>query len=221
MPAEINYKKKYLEIRSKYMNDVDIAFRLGVEQGMQQAQQQQALDAEAKANESEMRLKEASMGGGSGDPNSDPNKIPGEGGPNDGTPKEDIAGEPDAPPQQGAGQSSELDQHIGKLEGMLGGEANPEIKKSLQAIVSLHKAEKQSRELKKSQAAIAGIAKALHKPSFKLGVQASANLDDNAKKAVSMQHKIVNEIMKSWSAEEQKAHNSIESILNVEGLLKE
>jgi hypothetical protein len=207
------------------MNDVDIAFRLGVEQGMQQAQQQQALDAEAKANESEMRLKEASMGGANGDPN----KLPGEEGPNDGTPKEDIAGEPDNQPAGMNGtvqpgqeaQNSELDQHIGKLEGMLGNESNPEIQKSIQAIVSLHKAERQSRELKKSQAAIAGIAKALHKPSFKLGVQASANLNDDAKKAVSMQHKIVNDIMKAWGSEEQKAHNSIESILNIEGLLKE
>ena len=75
--------------------------------------------------------------------------------------------------------------------------------------------------MKKSQDAVSGIAKALHKPAYKMSVQASHNLNDNAKKAVSMQHKIVTDIMKSWEKQETKAANSIESILNVENLLKE
>ena len=73
--------------------------------------------------------------------------------------------------------------------------------------------------MKKSQAAIDGIVKSLHKPAFKIGVQASHNLNDNAKKSVSMQHKIVTDIMKAWNDEENKAKNSIENLLNIEGLL--
>jgi len=214
-----NYKKKYLDLRSKYINDLDMAFRLGVEQGMQQAQQQQSLDAEARANEKEMQMHQASMGGGANPENPNANQEPGAG------PSQDApSAAPEANPMdamQSEQRGSELDQHIGKLEGMLGSDSSPEVQKSLNAIVSLRKDEKMAAELRKSQASISAIAKNLHKPAFKLGVQASHNLNDNAKKSVSMQHKIVNDIMKSWKTEEQKAASQIENILNVENLLKE
>lgn len=223
MPEEINYKNKYKELKLKYMNSVDIAFRLGFEQGAQQAQQQQALDAQAQAQQMQHEQSMAEIGGMAGE-------QPGEGQPpqlgqESGQPKESGQQPPGV---EGAG-GSELDQHITKLESMLGGskEKSPEssevqeIKKSLEAIKSLRKAEKFAMEMKKSDQAVKGIVKALHKPSFKVGVQAQHNMTDNAKKAVSLQHKIVNDIMKSWKNEEEKASNSIESILNIENLTKE
>lgn len=208
MPAEINFKNKYLELRSKYIADVDMAFRLGMEQGMQQAQQQQALDAQAQAQEAEQQQKLAEANGMGGEQ------------PEDGQPPQEGE-QPAQPGMEGQG-GSELDQHINKLESMLGGsEQSPEIKKSLEAIVSLRKAEKLAVELKKSDMAIKGIAKALHKPSFKIGVQAQSNMTNNAKKSVSMQHKIVNDVMKAWKEEESKADNKIENILNIENLIGE
>jgi hypothetical protein len=222
MPAEINYKKKYLELRSKYMGDIDIAFRLGVEQGLQQAQQQQAQEAEARADQKEMQMQQMSMqaDGQDGSEGAEPSE--------EGAPDSGEGGIPGPGPEQAGSQppgmgdqtqGSELDGHISKLEGMLGSGADPEVKKSLEAILSLRKAEKQAIELKKSQAAISGIAKALHKPAFKMSAQASHNLNDNAKRAVSTQHKIVTDIMKAWKEEESKAEKSIDNILNVEGLL--
>lgn len=202
-----DYKKKYLELRTKYINDLDAAFRLGVEAGAQQAQQQQTLDSETKMHEEKMQTQQIQAGG-----------LAGGASPEEGTPSEGAPQQPgmDAQAHQ---QGSELDQHIGKLEGMLGSDKNPEIQKSLNAIVSLRKSQKEAEEMKKSQSAIQGIAKALHKPAFKIGQQASHNLSDNSKKAVNMQEKIVNDIMKTWSNQETKAKNSIANILNVEGLL--
>ena len=224
MNAEINYKKKYLELRAKYIGDLDMAFRLGVEQGMQTAQQQQAVEAQAKAEQMQMKQQQMAMqaqnGGEEGGPPkpNKPGETPDSEGPDMGEPSTPESGMGDIQAQQ---RSSELDQHIGKLEGMLGSNSDPEVKKSLDAILNLRKAEKLAMDMKKSEEAIKGIAKALHKPAFKVGVQANHNLSSNAKEAVSMQHKIVNDIMKSWAAEESRAEKDIKNILNVENLLGE
>lgn len=218
---EINYKKKYLELRAKYIADLDMAFRLGMEQGQQQAQQQQALEAQAQAQEMEQQQKLAEAGGMGGQP--------GQPGQEAGQPPQAGQEAPSAeqPSEVESPNGSELDQHISKLETMLGSttekspEQNADIKKSLDTIKSLRKAEKFAVEMKKSDMAIKGIAKALHKPSFKIGVQAQHNLTDNAKKAVTLQHKIVNDIMKAWKEEETKAGHDIKNILNVESLIKE
>lgn len=231
MPASINYKNKYIELRTKYIADMDVAFRLGFEAGGQQAQQQQAMDAQAQAQEAEMRMQEAQaagmngQGGAGGPPGDEGGGNPMEGGSPEGNAPEganpmDGGGQPpggQAPTV--AGQPSELDQHIGKLEGMLGS-ASPEVKKSLQDIISLRKTEKLAYDLKKGDLAIKGIVKALHKPAFKMSVQATHNMNDSAKRAVTLQHKIVNDVFKSWQEEEAKASKDIANILNVEGLLK-
>jgi hypothetical protein len=40
--SKVNWKDKYMELRSKYMNATDVAFRLGVEEGQKNAQFEQA-----------------------------------------------------------------------------------------------------------------------------------------------------------------------------------
>lgn len=211
MSAEINYKNKYMELRAKYMNDLDMAFRLGFEQGGQQAQQDQMAQQQADQQAMEAQMQAQDAGG-----------MPGEGGApgQPGQPGQEAGG---APGQPGEAGGSELDQHIGKLESMLGkpGGAKPEdIQKSLQELKAFRKAELQSIELRKSAAAIKGIAKALHKPQFKMSVTASHNLKDNAKQAVSMQHNIVKDVMAKMEAEERRAATDISKLLEVEGLTK-
>jgi hypothetical protein len=211
MPAEINFKKKYLELRSKYIADLDMAFRLGVEQGAQQAQQQQG-----QMNQEKLQQQQLEAGGMAGQhAPEEESEAPGQQ-----EPKNDEMPEEGAQPAMET-NGSELDQHINKLESALGSSASPEVKKSLEIILSLRKAEKQALEMKKAERAIPGIVKALHKPAFKMGVQAFHNLSDNAKQTVTLQHKIVNDVMKAWADEESKASNELESILNIENLLKE
>lgn len=199
---EINYKQKYLELKQKYMNAVDTAFRLGYEQGSSDAQQQAMQDQMAAQQAAE---EAAAQGGG----------MPGEEG---GAPAEGAPGEEQAPESANPG-GSELDQHIAQLESMLGkseltGEDLAELKKSVDSL-------KQGIEIRKSEKAIKGIAKALKTPkSFQLSKTAAANLTPTAKAAVSMQEKIVTDVMKAWEEEEQLAKGGISGILAKEGLLK-
>lgn len=204
MSNQINYKQKYMELKQKFMESVDAAFRLGFEQGSVQAQQDQMMQQQQQAQEAEQAAA-AGMGGGA------EGSQPG---------AEQMAnpnGADSAVSENPAG--SEFDQHIAKLESMIAKtETTPEdLKKAVGELQSLRKSmkasEEQAREMKKSQAAIPGIVKALHKPAFKIGAQASHNMNANAKAAVGMQHKIVTDIMKSWEDEEKRATSSIQKII--------
>ncbi len=215
MSAEINYKNKYIELRSKYMNDLDMAFRLGMEQGMQQAQNDQAAQAQAE----QQQLDQMAAGGAPGQPGQ-----PGQEGnaPGQPQPGQEQLGQPGQEAQPGqdpmAGQPTELDQHISKLEGMIAKSEDQELKNTLQGLVSLRKSELQKIQFSKSEQAIKGIVKALHKPTFKMGAVAVNNLSTSAKLAASAQHKIVNEVMEKFEVEEKRASAGIKDILNLEGL---
>lgn len=223
MPAEINFKKKYLELRTKYINDIDMSFRLGMEQGLQQAQQQQALEAQSQVQEHKAQMEQMQASGGTPQQPGQPSEQPGQ--PTVQPGSGETAGAQS--PGMESPQSSELDQHIDKLQGMIGGnspaENSPEaaIQKSIEAIVSLRKEEKLFIEMKKAEQAIAGISRALHKPELKLGIQASHNLQESGKQAVSMQVKIVNDVMESWEKEEAKAGKDIKAILGLEHVLED
>jgi hypothetical protein len=199
---EINYKQKYLELKQKFMNSVDTAFRLGYEQGQSDAQMQAMQEQQAQ----QAAMEQAALAGqGQG--------APGEGG----APAEGGAPGEAAPEAAGQEGGSELDQHISQLESMLGkseltGEDLEAIKKSIDSL-------KMGIELKKSDKAIKGIVKAINKTPV-IGKRASANLNPQAQAAVTMQHEIVNGIMKSWEEEETKASRSIVDILANQGLAK-
>lgn len=212
MSSQVNYKQKYEELKLKFMESVDTAFRLGFEQGsvqgMQDAQmQQQQMQAEQDAQ----MQQNAGIGQGQGSEGSpagtEQMENPNGGGIEDVPDSENPAG-------------SELDQHIAKLESMVSKSETPfaDLAKTLSELKSIRKAELAkvsfNREMKKSTQAISGISKALHKPAFKLGVQASHNMNSNAKQAVGMQTKIVDDIMKSWEEEEKSATSDIQKILN-------
>lgn len=206
----INYRQKYQELKMKFMESVDTAFRLGFEQGQVQAQQDQMLQQQQAQQEAEQNA----IGQGNGAEGSPAGKEQ-MANPNGG---EVAQAEPDSQNPEG----SELDQHIAKLESMLGKSetSQDDLKKAVEGIKSLRSAIAMNNEMKKSYKAIPAIAKALHKPAFKIGQQASHNMNSNAKQAIGMQEKIVTDIMKSWADEEQKASKDIKSILSVEGLVK-
>jgi len=215
MSNQINYKQKYQELKMKFMESVDAAFRLGFEQGAVQAQQDQMMQQQQQQQEQDAAMQGQQPGQGFGAEGSpagaEQQANPG----GDAAP----AGLQDSEHPDG----SELDQHIAKLESMLKSEtpANPaDLILLTSKIQSLRKSMTQEIELKKSARAIPAIARNLHKPAFKIGVQASHNMTSNAKAAVGMQEKIVTDIMKSWEEEEQKASSSIKKILSVDNLSK-
>lgn len=223
---EVDYKKKYHALRLKFTESMDMAFRLGYESGQKDAQVDQAVQAAADAQA-------AAAGAGQ--------QVDEEGNPIEGNqPGEESGQEPGQPgqpgeesgqPMAGAPNQSELDQHIAKLEGLVstpGAASEPaaqeEIKKSLAGIKAFQLKKSQFDQLAKSQKAISGIAKALKGPAkhdLKVGIVASHNLDGNQKKALSMQEKMVEGIMKSWAQEEVGLVKSVSNIVATAGLKKD
>jgi len=199
--AEINWKSKYTELKAKYMNAVDAAFRIGMEQGMQQAQMQQMQDQAAQQQAAE----QGDQGGQDGQPGQ-------EGAPQEGGQPQDS----EHP------QGSELDQHISTLEGMLGKSELDEkdiaaMKKSLADI-------RFGFEMKKSDRAAKGIAKALAPRTYgpaKISATAEHNLTPTAKAAIHGQAKIVADIMSQWDSQEPELSKSIIDIVAREGLKKD
>lgn len=224
MPAEINFKNKYLELRSKYIADLDMAYRLGFEAGGQQAQQQRAIETDAQNQQAEMQRQDlqAEAKGQNGEPQD--HEMGSHVGGHPGKPNENPSQE-GQPTTGTSGNGSEIDQHINKLQGMIGKGHSPQLQKSIEeelsSIVELRKADKLAENMRAGKSAIDGIVKALHKPAYKASAQANHNMDDNAKKSLSLQQKIVSGVMEKWEKEEEKAGKDIRSILNVEGVLGE
>ena len=224
--GQVNYKDKYLQLKQRFQESVDVAFRLGFEQGtmaaqQQQMQQQQQQMADQQAQEAQMAAQ--GMGGESG-------QDPGQSGQESGQPGAQIQddsrgvgqqamGADGNSPQPGMG-GSELDQHIGQLEGLMakseyGTEQWETLKKSLEGLKSI----KVTLDLKKNEQLIKSIGANLKKPLVFSG-RAKHNLSAPAKAAVNMQYKIVNELMDTWEAEEKGLPTEIQKILQGEGLSK-
>lgn len=204
--SDINWKSKYEALKAKYLTDLDMAFRLGHEQGQQEASmdamaQQQQQQADQMATQTGMQGDGQNGEGQSGE------QV------DQDQPQDNVSAHPGG---------SELDQHISELESMLGkGEvSSTDLMKSVKQLREFQKQAKLQNDLKKSSEAISGIAKALHKPAFKISQQAKHNLSSAAEKAVNMQQQIVEDVMKSWKQEEEKASKDILSQLKVEGVLK-
>ena len=228
MSGQVNWKLKYQELKSKYMNSVDVAFRLGVEEGLKQASVDTASQQMAQGAQGVEDIHDQPGTPGAKANNNDAVGVPDQGSVPDKSGAPSIQPDPvegAAPMKESENPNgSELDQHIAKLEGMLSKSEELDLdtlKKTVEEIKGLQQKQKEYAELKKSSMAIPKIAHAMHKPQFKFGVQAQHNLNSTAKAAVSMQHKIVNELMQKWETEEKKASKDILSILKLDGTIKE
>lgn len=184
-----DYKLKYEDLKLKFIDAVDVSFRLGFEQGAQSAQMQQSQQDKADAQQAEqMQMQGQQMQG------QDPNNP----------------GSPDS-------SGSEMDQHINTLESMVNKQdpSSPETANMMKALNEM----KTLVEMKKSEKMINSISNAM-KPKFTIGKGANKNLSEHGKKALNDQEKIVDELMKSFALEEQKASEAIVKTLNFENLLK-
>lgn len=214
--SDINYKMKYQALKSKFMSSVDMAFRLGYEQGAKDMEVQAAAEAQQAQAEADMATEQGGMPGEEGQaPGQEPDgqAAPGEQVPAEG----ETAVAPMAESEHPGG--SELDQHISELEGLLskGEMTGEDMKKALHTIKSY----RQTKAIRANDAAVKRIAKAVKvKKPFIMSKGATQNLSSAAKGAVNMQEKLVNDIMKSWQEEEAKGAKSIAETLNIEGLTK-
>jgi hypothetical protein len=200
-----DYKAKYEDLKAKFMETVDLSWRLGYEQGLKDAQleqaQQQVQQAQDQAN---------AMAAGMGQP--------GQEGEAEGQPGEQP--EEAQPISQNPNGDDELGQHIEKLENMLGKSEDSldvqELKKTLNDIRSLQV----QINLTKSMESIKNTKLKKSFQPIKFTKKLEANLKEPAKKALSLQEDILKNCFAKWEKDESKAAGDIGSILNIEGLTR-
>ena len=208
MAGKIDYKQKYQELKTKFMSSVDSAWKDGYEHGLQDSQVEQAAQQQQQSDEMAQAANgQPQMG--------QPGEQSEEGQPGQGQDKE-----PGQPMSQNP-NGDELDQHIAKLEGMLGkAEIAPlelqDLKKTLNDIRSLQVQISLSKSMDSIKNTKMGK---LHK-SITLTPKLQANLPEQSKKALSKQQEIIADVFKKWASDEQKATSDIGSILNIEGITK-
>ena len=207
MSGRIDYKQKYQELKNRFMSSIDSAWRDGFENGLQQAQLDQAAQQQAQADQMAMAA--------NGQPQ------PGQPGEEGAAPGEEAEQGETGQPQSQNPNGDELDQHIQKLEGMLGkSEIDAfqlqDLKKTLSDIRSLQV----QINLTKSMASIKNTRMTPLKKSQPLSPRVQANLPEPAKKALSLQEKIVADVFSKWEKDESQAASSISDILNVDGIVK-
>jgi hypothetical protein len=195
-----DYKTKYMDIRAKLKDATDVAFRLGYEKGMKDGTQAAQMQAMAQQQQQQAAM----MGGAPGQPGQDPSMggdpsmqggDPSMGGMPGGDPSQDPsqmegAGAPGDQEMADAGGGSELDQHIGELEGLVAKGEKPsviDIRKAVQAIAGIRKAQKNVWAQK-------------------------------AEKIIPAQKKVVDDILKKWDKQAEKPSEGLEAIIKQHGL---
>lgn len=199
----VDYKAKYLDLKTKYQETADLAWRLGYEQGLKDSQLEQMQQQQAQADQMAMAA--------NGQPQ------PGQEGEQPGQEAEAQPGQPQSQNPNG----DELDQHIEKLSSMLGkSEISSmdlgDLKKTLSDIRSLQV----QISLTKSMESIKNTKFSPLKKSQSLSPRLQANLPEPAKKALSMQENIVKSVFDKWAKDEQQAASDISSIIGIEGITK-
>ena len=207
MSGRIDYKQKYQELKARFVSSIDSAWRDGFENGAQSAQMEQVQQQQAQADQMAMAA--------NGQPQ------PGQPGEEGAAPGEEAEQGEAGQPQSQNPNGDELDQHIQKLEGMLGkSEIDAfqlqDLKKTLSDIRSLQV----QINLTKSMASIKNTRMTPLKKSQPLSPRVQANLPEPAKKALSLQEKIVADVFSKWEKDESQAASSISDILNVDGIVK-
>jgi hypothetical protein len=200
----VDYKAKYLDLKTKYQETVDLAWRLGFEQGAQQAQLDQAAQQQAEASQMAMAA--------NGQPQ------PGQPGEEGEQPGQQAEGQPGQPQSQNP-NGDELDQHIQKLEGMLGkSEISSldlgDLKKTLSDIRSLQVQISLSKSMESIKSTKMG------RPALTITPKLQANLPEQSQKALSLQEKIIGDVFAKWAKDESKAASDISSVLNIDGITK-
>lgn len=194
----VDYKRKYEDLKARYIQSLDVAFRTGYEQGFNESQNQaMAQQAQQAAQQAQM------MGAGMQQPpGAETVNVPS---------GQDQASAPDMEAQDQPTTQDELDQAIAQLEQLVN-KSEPSIddlKKSLELIRSEHLHKKMMKKTKSID-----ITPRPFSQSYK------SNLSENSKAAVSLQQKIVDDILRKWESEQDQSSRDITQILGTEALTK-
>ena len=125
--GKVDWKQKYYELRSKYMNAIDVSFKLGFEEGQKQAELENLQEQVAQAEEEAAMQEEQAMMG-----------------------EDPMMGDEELPPEEGMEEGGdELDSSIDELEQFVKAENGESV--DFQSLMkSFHKFEKQETKEDKS-----------------------------------------------------------------------
>lgn len=180
-----DYKKKYQELKAKYLTDVQASFKMGYEQGFGDAQMQAQAQQMQMAQE-QMMAQQAQMQAQGGDPSQDP-AMQGQGG-DQAVQDQMVAQEGDA--EMSPEGQSEMDSYINELQGLLQKGEKPsyvDLRNITLKMADLRKAEQEKRKL--------------------------PPLQPEQKREISLQKKIVNDVLSKWKEEsKQTVHDIINEL---------
>lgn len=191
----VDYKSKYIDLRSKFSKSCDRYYRLGYEEGMKEGQQQ----AQMEAMQQQMMMQQQAAAGGAVDPETG---MPIEGGAGGGdsmggmSQEEAMAAQGGMPMEEGMDGmeegGSELDQHINELETLVQKGEKPKVTDLRKAIEALSTFRKNKNKLK----------------------------DNHKQVVVSKQKDFVSGILKKWESEanEKSVVENLEEIIASEGI---
>jgi hypothetical protein len=216
MNEAIDYKKKYLDLRARMVSSMDLAFRMGYQQGAQEANQQ-AMQQQMQMQQAQQQQMMAMQGqtgqeqeGQPGEPQPGQEEVVDQG-------QEMGPGGPQEAQPVGP-QPEELDQYIGELESLVSkGELSADdLKKSIEKLKSFQV----NVRLTKSLAAIKTPKSLSNNRPMKLNPRAAANLTHSDKSNLSMQERVISNIMKKWEDETPKVVSQAMQTLGTEALTK-
>jgi hypothetical protein len=228
----IDYKQKYQALKARFVQAVQQSFQMGYEKGfnegsmdqqMQQLQAQQ--EAEALAAQQGQEGEEGGPFEEGGDPSQQESDQPPQGAP--GQQDADAGLDPQMQAADDAGLQagmSELEAGLQELESLISKSEGNIDKQDLAALLTALRPSvrrlteyKTSTTLRKSLAGGMKHLKRANKAVRKHSKGFQANVTENGKKSLSMQEKIVADLMKSWEKEESQAINEILNTAKTEG----
>lgn len=189
----MDYKAKYKEMRAQLIKSSDLAFRLGYEQGMKDAQvenMQMQMQQQAQQMAQQAAMMQGGQPGQEGQPMSEEEAAMQEQG---GMPQ-DEQGMEQAPMEEEQemepGQGTELDNHINELESLVAKGEKPtvtDLRKAVEALSNVRKNQK-------------------------------AKMKANKPAVATAQKKLVDSILGKWEKESKMTAENLEELIATEGL---
>jgi hypothetical protein len=190
----MDYKAKYKEMRAQLIKSSDLAFRLGYEQGMKDAQvenMQMQMEQQAQQMAAQQAAMQDGQPGQEGQLMSEEEAAMQE--EQGGMPQDEQGMEPQEMEQDQEmepGQMTELDSHINELESLVQKGEKP-------SVVELRKKVTDLSNLRKSQ---------------------KAKIRSNKPQVASAQKKLVDGILKKWESESKMTAENLEELILKDGL---
>lgn len=194
----VNWEQKYKNMRSNFLSALDVAYRNGYEQGMNDSQAE-SVQQQAQALAQQQA---AAMGG----------QMPMGGQMDQGQPPQQD------PMPQGA-ENDELGMAISELEELVNKAESSDLKTKLSKSLEAMKLTKSTKDLQRMM-----LAKNKGKESVvgrEIVKSMRMNLPSDVKRSVSEQNIIINNLFKKWDAEANQTKNSVLDVLGLEKLKKD